>query len=67
MGCTYNEAVHILLDPDKTRVCKKQPILVEQNYTFLVDLNSLDDPDDIKSDDCGHMASNLHYKLVTRD
>ena len=32
--------------------------LVENNYMFLVDLNSLNDPDDIKSDDCGHWIHN---------
>ena len=27
---------------------------MEQNASFLVDLNKLEDIDDIKSDDCGH-------------
>jgi len=53
-GCTYSEAVKILLNKNESLVCHKQPILVENNYMFLVNLSSLDDPDDIKSDDCGH-------------
>ena len=53
-GCTYSEAVTILLNPDEHRICKNQPIHVDQNCTFVVDLNSLDNPEDIKSDDCGH-------------
>ena len=59
-GLTYSEAVRILLDGDKNLVCHHQPILVETNYLFLVNLQlaSLDDPDDIKSDDCGHWVHN---------
>jgi len=51
---TYSEAVQILLSPCQDRVCTKQPIAVEQNASFLVDLNKLEDIDDIKSDNCGH-------------
>ena len=57
-GCTYSEAVKILLDGDHSIACSKQPILVENNYMFLVNLTSLNDPDDIKSDDCGHWVHN---------
>ena len=54
-GCIYSEAVKILLVGDQSLVCSQQPIL---NYMFLVNLMSLDDPDDIKSDDCGHWVHN---------
>ena len=57
-GCTYTEAVKILLDGDQSLVCSQQPILVDNNYMFLVNLSSLHDPDDIKSDDCGHWIHN---------
>ena len=57
-GCTYAEAVWILLNADKSRICSKQPILVQQNYIFVVNLKLLEDPDDIKSDDCGHWVHN---------
>ena len=39
------------------RICTQQPVYVQQNYTFVVDLNALEDPD-IKSDDCGHWVHN---------
>ena len=57
-GLTYSEAIRILLDGDKSLVCHRQPIIVENNCLFLVNLPSLDDPDDIKSDDCGHWVHN---------
>ena len=57
-GCTYSEAVRVLLDGNDSLTCTKQPILVEDNYMFLVDLTSLEDPDDIKCDDCGHWVHN---------
>ena len=57
-GCTYSKAVRVLLGGDDSLTCTKHPILVENNYMFLVDLTLLDDPDDIKSDDCGHWVHN---------
>ena len=53
-GYSYSEAVSILLNPNRNRVCTKHPVSIEDNCTFVVDLNSLEHPDDIKSDDCGH-------------
>ena len=50
----------MLLDGDNSLTCTTQPILVENNYMFLIDLNSLGDPEDIKSDDCGHWVHNGH-------
>ena len=55
--CTYSAAVKILLS-SPCRICKKQPVYVQQNCTLVVDLNALEDPDDIKSDDCGHWEHN---------
>jgi len=57
-GCSYSDAVRILLNPNKDRVCTKLPIYIEQNCSFVVDLKSLQDPDDLKSDDCGHWIHN---------
>ena len=62
-GCTYSEAVKILLNGEQSLVCSKQPVLVDDNYIFLVNLTSLDDPDDIKSDDCGHWVHNGHKSI----
>lgn len=55
----YSEAVEILLSREhKERVCTKHPIAVEENASFLVDLDKLAHVDDIKSDDCGHWKHN---------
>lgn len=54
----YSEAIEILLSKHKDRVCVKHPIAVEENASFLVDLDKLDHVDDIKSDDCGHWKHN---------
>ena len=57
-GYTYSEAVRILLSCDKSLICKKQPILVEQNCSFVISSKCLEDPDNIKSDDSGHWIHN---------
>lgn len=54
----HSEAIEILLSKHKDRVCVKHPIAVEENASFLVDLDKLDHVDDIKSDDCGHWEKN---------
>ena len=49
----------LLLDSDssvasgKLKVCTMQPVQVCHNVTFLVDLQSLDDPMDIRADENG--------------
>ena len=49
----------ILLDSDtavstgKLIVCSTQPVQVCQNVTFLVDLNALDDPMDVRANENG--------------
>lgn len=53
-GYSYGEAVTILLNPKKNRICSKHPVRIANNHTFVVNLKSLDHPDDLKSDDCGH-------------
>ncbi len=50
-GYSYGEAVSILLNPDKSRLRTTNP---ESNCSFVVNLKSLEHPDDIRSDDCGH-------------
>ena len=55
---TYSEAVKIILSRNKERFCCRHPVLVEENASFLVDLNQLGHIDDIKSDDCGHWIHN---------
>ena len=43
-------------------VCHQQPILVENNHMFLVNLSSLDDPDDIN--DCGHWVHKGQKSII---
>ena len=57
-GCTYSEAVRVLLSCEQSLICTKQPLLVEENCIFIISLKYLDDPDDIKSDDNGHWIHN---------
>ena len=55
---SYSEAVEIILSRNKERVCCRHPVLVEENVSFLVDINQLSHVDDIKADDCGHWIHN---------
>jgi len=52
--------MNILLDPnlDNDRVCTTQPISVEQNRLFVVDLRCLEKPKDVMCDDMGSQVSN---------
>lgn len=57
--------IKILLDPlmDPSLVCKKCPMNVEGSSSFVIDLDKLDDPDDIKKDNYGvwdHSGSHNH-------
>ena len=47
----YSKAIEILLSECRERVCT---IVVEENVSFLVDIDKLAHVDDIKSNDCGH-------------
>ena len=57
------EAMNILLDPnlDNDRVCTRQPISVEPNRLFVVDLRCLEKPKDVMCDDMGSWVSNRDY------
>ena len=56
---TIENLARILLDSDtavstgKLKVCSTQPVQVCRNVTFLVDLNALDDPMDVRADKNG--------------
>ena len=52
----YSKAIEILLCEHKDKICDKHPIAVEENASFVVDLNKL--VHDIKSDDCGKWKHN---------
>ncbi len=52
---TAERIVKILLDPqiDPTKVCKQRPVMIEKSSTYVVDLDSLQDPGDVKKDNFG--------------
>ena len=37
----------------QSKICSKQPVRVSHNVSFVVDLNALDDPKDIRADENG--------------
>ena len=56
--------IKILLDPNinKGKICHQQPIKITNSSTYVVDLNSLKDPEDGKKDNFGvwnHSCSHL--------
>ena len=59
-----HDIITILLDPDlcDERVCKTQPINIEHNSTFVVNLSELSDPKDIYVDDMGSWRYNGVYR-----
>ena len=49
------DIVQILLNPniDHAMICKKRPFSVSTSSSYVVDLNSLQHPDDVKKDNFG--------------
>ena len=47
-----------------SKVCHKQPLLVEHHCTFVVDISSLASPKDIKCDDMGAWRNNSSHKYA---
>ena len=58
------ELVSILLDPDlkQEKICKTQPVVVEHNAVFVVDLSALECVKDLNCDDMGSWQSNGVYR-----
>ena len=59
------ETVHLLMDDGAlklSKVCHKQPLLVEHHRTFVVDISSLASQKDIKCDDMGAWRNNSSHK-----
>ena len=49
-----SELVSILLgNIDQKRICKTQPLCVEKSCSFVVDLQCVSDPNDLRADDNG--------------
>ena len=55
------------LDPkiDDRKICTQRPLNVESSSTFVIDLNSLKDPDDVQKDNFGVWHQKL-MDLITR-
>ena len=56
--------IKILLDPNinKSKICHQQPTKITKSSTYVVDLNCLKDPEDVKKDNFGvwnHSGSHL--------
>lgn len=54
------EVTEILLDVNlpTTRIATKQPVSVQENLVFIVDLSHLEKPEDVRADDLGSWACN---------
>lgn len=64
------DIMHLLLNPelDKSLICSERPTLVDSSATFIVDIGSLSDVDDIKRDSYGkwnYSGSRPMYFIVT--
>ena len=59
-----HELVTILLDPDlkKEKICETQPVSVEHNAVFVIDLSALECVKDLNCDDMGSWQSNGVYR-----
>lgn len=47
---TVEKIINMLLDPDKSFICRERPIDIRGSATYVIDLNQLQDPDDVKRD-----------------
>ena len=58
------EMIMILLDPklDPDLICQTQPVNIEHNATFIVNLSELNNPKDIYVDDMGSWKYNGVYR-----
>lgn len=45
--------ISMLLDPDDTKICSERPTTITQSSTFVINLDSLEHPDDAKKDNFG--------------
>ena len=54
-GYSSEQIVHILLDQsiDDQLICSTNPVYVHHNVSFIVDLSTLKNPNDVRADDLG--------------
>ena len=48
---------------DRSKICTAQPLRVQHNCTFIVDLSKLKDIADVKCNDLGSWKNNSHKKF----
>lgn len=53
LTCTESDEVLKLLLNARSIIASRNPVGVQNNVTFIVDLDALDDPEDLLSDDLG--------------
>ena len=60
--CSPKDTVELLMNcetyVDRSQICSAQPLRVQHNCTFIVDLGKLKDTGDIKCDDLGSWKNN---------
>ena len=71
---TYSgeQLLDILFDPDESRICRERPMRIIKSCTFVVDLDALKHPDDVKKGEFGkwhysgsHVVCYKAYKSPT--
>ena len=57
---TGKQILEILLNSkrESSRICHKRPTIIENSSTFVIDLDSLKHPDDVKKDEFGRWVYN---------
>lgn len=65
-GYNCEEIIHILLDPvfKYELLSKTHPVSVEHNVSFVIDLNSLSNPKDVRADDLGSWTCTGSWRLT---
>ena len=62
------EILKVLLNP-KGKVCKSRPTTINRSATYVVDLDCLEHPDDVRKDDYGrwnYSGSHVHHFQAER-
>ena len=54
MNISTEEALRIILNPDKSRICHEQPFAITFSSTYVVDTPLLAHCDDLRADDLVH-------------
>ena len=67
MNISTEEALRIILNPDKTRICREQPFAITFSSTYVVYTSLLTHRDDLRADDLGSWRNDgvksLYFKV----